>query len=166
MVEGMKKTKTKKKATQRKADLKPNEKGPKAPKTFVRASDHSTRKVGFPNMHITVAMEALKHAERAKTGRDAMRALFGDLYRVIGDAVEADGGFKLQDSMGAALNYISQIMVLGARADSEERRATESLDHIGQFVDMKQVPSGFFVRARREVTRLLAKKRVRRRRGR
>lgn len=161
--------KKKAKPTTKRKDSKPPVKGkepryrkPKTEKTFVRASDYSNRKVGFPNLHVTIAMEALRHAERAKTTRAAMRGNFGDLYRVIDLGADADG-FKLQDAMVAALNYVGQIVAAGARYDFESRQARTLVDQIGQFVDMKQVPDGFFVRARREVTKLLATKRVRKR---
>jgi len=155
------------------ADVKKKAKTKATPKTkaavqdsppFIRASDYSDRRVGFPNMHITVAMEAMVHAQRAKAHRTSVRLLFGDLRRVVEDGERANGPTHLNDSMVAALNYASQIMQHGAQAAIEQAQAQKKIDEVGQFVDMKQAPVAFFSRFKRAIARTMStSKRVRKR---
>lgn len=134
---------------------------------FIRASDYSDRRVGFPNMHITVAVEAMTHAERAKGHRTSLRLLFGDLHRVVTDGEQAAGTGHRNDCMVAALNYASQIMQHGAQADAEQAQAQKKIDEVTHFVDMKLATPAFYSRFKHAIARTMStSKRARRRRSR
>lgn len=130
---------------------------------FFKPSDFSKKRVGFPNLHLTIAAESMKHAERARAGKLAIEAHFRDLSRVL-DAGKRAGGQKLTDSMVAATTYCAQIIVSAEAVSLNERQALMGVDQIGQLVDMKQIRENFHTKVKRAVYAELAVGAKRRRR--